>query len=105
MSLEPDYDNYSYEELLDVFENIDRDSFPERFNKVARLLGKDTSSGALADDTDEVGEDKTAACSELAKVVRVKRINDYFDSLSDSGSELNAGDCDTGSYSGGGSGD
>ncbi|WP_282099250.1 hypothetical protein [Pseudoalteromonas luteoviolacea] len=44
MSLEPDYDSYSYEELLDVFENIDRDSFPERFNKVARLLGKDTSS-------------------------------------------------------------
>ncbi|MBQ4810293.1 hypothetical protein J8M20_03050 [Pseudoalteromonas luteoviolacea] len=46
-----------------------------------------------------------ATCSELAKVVRVKRINDYFDSLSDSGSELNAGDCDAGSYSDGGSSD
>ena len=105
MSFEPDYDSYSYEDLLDVFENIDRANYPERFNKVARLLGKDISSEALADETGEVGEEKTSARSELAKAARVKRINNYFDSLSDSGSELNAGGFDAGSYSDGGSGD
>ncbi|HFQ4902217.1 TPA: hypothetical protein ACGU4U_004259 [Vibrio vulnificus] len=105
MSFEPDYDSYSYENLLDVFENIDRENYPERFNKVARLLGKDISSEASADDSGEVGEEKTVACSELAKAARVKRINAYFDSLSDSGSELNSGDYDLGSYSDGGTGD
>jgi len=105
MSFEPDYDSYSYEDLLDVFENIDRENYPERFNKVARLLGKDISSEALADETGDVGEEKTSASSELAKAARVKRINNYFDSLSDSGAELNAGDYDAGSYSDGGSGD
>ncbi|MEQ3513996.1 hypothetical protein ABMY35_11725 [Pseudoalteromonas sp. BZB3] len=105
MSFEPDYDSYSYEDLLDVFENIDRENYPERFNKVARLLGKDISSEALADETGDVGEEKTSACSELAKAARAKCINDYFDSLSDSGSELNAGGYDAGSYSDGGTGD
>ncbi|KZN55029.1 hypothetical protein N474_16290 [Pseudoalteromonas luteoviolacea CPMOR-2] len=105
MSLEPDYASYSYEDLLDFFENIDRESFPELYNKVARLLGKDIRAEVLADDTIEVVEEKTVVRSELAKAVKAKRINDYFDSLSDSGSELYTGECDAESYSDDGSGD
>jgi hypothetical protein len=41
MSSEPDYEKYSREELLDVYENIDRDKYPERFKKVKWLLGMD----------------------------------------------------------------
>lgn len=36
--MEPKFENYSYEELLDVHKHIDRDAYPDRFLKVTELL-------------------------------------------------------------------
>ena len=40
MFSEPDYDKYIYEQLLDVNENIDKEQYPERFNKIKKCLIK-----------------------------------------------------------------
>lgn len=38
MSFEPDYNLYSASELVDVYEHIDRESFPERFQKICEIM-------------------------------------------------------------------
>lgn len=42
---EPDYDNYTYYELVDVRSNIDGGKFPERKQRVERLLSEKFSDG------------------------------------------------------------
>ncbi|MCU7553776.1 RDD family protein [Alteromonas sp. ASW11-19] len=34
----PEFQNYTYDELLDVRQNIDREQFPERYSEVNRLI-------------------------------------------------------------------
>ncbi len=79
MSSEPDYEKYSREELLDVYENIDRENHPERFKKIKWLLGMDISDSE-EDDCD----------ADLTELNKTRRINNFFDSLSDSGSEFHS---------------
>lgn len=87
MSSEPDYEKYSREELLDVYKNIDRDNYPERFKKIMWLLGMDIS------DSEEGYFDADPKLSELNKT---RRIKNYFDSLNDSGSEFHSDTYDSG---------
>ena len=39
MESEPDFESYSRQELLEIYEVIDRQAYPERFHKVKSLLG------------------------------------------------------------------
>jgi hypothetical protein len=97
MHLEPDYETFSEDELIDVYENIDRENYPERFKKVMMLLG-------IKDPNTEVTEYIEAVETLDPNPIRkAKRINDFFDSLSDSGSEYHSGgDGDGGGGDGGG---
>lgn len=84
MQAEPDYESYSKDELIDVYENIDRKSYPARFKKVMHLLGiKSSNTGA----TEYYEEIETLDSDPINKA---KRINDFFDSLSDSGSSYHS---------------
>ena len=103
MSYEPDYDSYSYEELVDVFRNIDLERYPDRFNKVVKLLGKDIRALLLSEDIDDRTDEEISVDSDLAGVLKAKRINDFFDSLSYSGSEFHAGESGPSASSDGGS--
>lgn len=38
MSLEPNYESYSNSELLDVYENIDRNNYSDRFHKLCEIM-------------------------------------------------------------------
>lgn len=38
MSFKPDYQAYSYEELLDVYNNVDREAYPHRFQEVCDVM-------------------------------------------------------------------
>ena len=89
---EPDYKKCSYDELVDVYEHIDKEKYPERFKMVALLLGKNTDGGA-----DFSGENpfewpasklkEIEDTPELAEMKKMKRIEEFFDSLSESGAE------------------
>jgi len=103
---EPDYEKYSYDELIDVYEHIDRNLYPDRFKKIAMLLGKsaeDNDASPLVKEFDKqpskpkVLED-TPEISELKKL---QRIDYFFDSLSESGSEYHSTSSSEGGYSGG----
>jgi hypothetical protein len=50
-NFEPDYERYSYKELLDVRTHIDREQFPERLRVVERLILK-KGNGKNIDDED-----------------------------------------------------
>jgi hypothetical protein len=95
---EPDFDDYSEDELIDAYENIDRDSYPERFQKVMQLLGIKNPNTEI---TEYAVEIETLDSNPIKKA---KRINDFFDSLSDSGSEYHSSSCGGGGFDGGGDG-
>jgi len=98
MHPEPDYKSYSTDELIDVYENIDRENYPERFKKVMLLLGID-------DPNTEISEHYEGVESfDSDPIKKAKRINDFFDSLSDSGSDYHSGGCGGGGFDGGGDG-
>ncbi len=94
MHPEPDYESYSEDELIDIYENIDRKNYPERFKKVKSLLGINESNT----DTSEHFEKVEVLNSD--PINKAKRINDFFDSLSDSGSDYHSDSC--GGFDGGG---
>jgi hypothetical protein len=92
---EPDYDKFSYDDLIDVYENIDKEAFPERFTKINTLLEAKTM---------EWDKFRTTVPN-----VKAKRINDFFDSLTETRSEYhsnsNGSDYGSGDVVGCGSGD
>jgi hypothetical protein len=98
MNPEPDFDTYSEDELIDVYENIDRENYPERFKKVMALLGIKDPNTEITEYIDEV---ETLGSN---PIIKAKRINDFFDSLSDSGSGYHSGDFGCGGSDGGGDG-
>jgi hypothetical protein len=62
--MEPQYGKYTFEELLDVHQHIDRDAYPDRFLKISKLIaqkkndmscGKEyqNEEGSSADNEDE----------------------------------------------------
>jgi hypothetical protein len=92
---EPDYDKFSYDDLTEVYENIDREAFPERFKKISTLL-----------------EDKVMAWDKFRSTdpnVKAKRINEFFDSLTETHSDYhtnsNGADYGSGDVVGCGGGD
>lgn len=84
--VEPDYSKYSREELLDVFENIDRERFPKRFRHVAVLLGKDVSNFSFVDDEEEI-----EVSPEMAAINKAQRIEEFFENISEVNAELFSG--------------
>jgi len=89
---EPDYDKFSYDDLIDVYENIDREAFPERFKKISIILEAKVMEWDKFRTTDPN--------------VKTKRINDFFDSLTETHSEYhtNSNGTDFGSGDAGGCG-
>lgn len=105
MSVEPEYETFSREELIDVYEHIDRERFPDRFKKIQILLGFHD----IADNIDESATGKNEAQEfdvdpEIAKINKAKRIDDFFNSLSEHNSEYHADSSYSGDISGGGDG-
>ncbi|KGJ91953.1 hypothetical protein [Colwellia psychrerythraea] len=99
MHPEPDYESYSEDELIDVYENIDRENYPDRFKKVKSLLAIKVSNTEISEHFEEV------EVLNSDPIKKAQRINDFFDSLNDSGVDYRSGSCDGfdgGSDSGGG---
>jgi len=99
---EPDYEKYSFDELIDVYEHVDREKYPDRFKKVALLLGETLEENNTSLVTREVNKQpsrpkKLEDTPEVAEMKKMQRIEEFFDSLSESGSEYHSG-----SYCGGG---
>jgi hypothetical protein len=46
---EPDYEKFSYDELIDVYENIDRVKYSERFEKIKCHLNKLATQSSQAE--------------------------------------------------------
>jgi hypothetical protein len=64
------YKNYSLEELEDVFENIDRDKYPERFEEVSKLIDEKSSSSEMTTEDaiyieEKKGIDSPTGCEKL----------------------------------------
>ena len=64
------YKNYSLEELEDVFENIDRDKYPERFEDVSKLIDEKSSSSEMTTEDaiyieESKGLDSLAGCEKI----------------------------------------
>lgn len=93
----PNFNEYSWEELLDVYEKIDREKFPERFATVATLLGKLEIPAVLASDIDANIEDHID--EETSQLRKAQRINEFFNSI-----ESGHSDCLSPGYGDGGSG-
>jgi len=114
MQSEPDYEKYSYDDLIDVYEHIDRNLYPDRFKKIAILLDKSVVEKELPSVTNEFDKpaskpNKIEDTSEIAELKKMQRIDGFFDSLSESGSEYHSasfggGGC-SGDDDGGGGGD
>ena len=103
---EPDYEKYSYDELIDVYEHIDREKYPDRFKKVALLLGETIEESDIPSVASEVNkppskQNKLEDTPEVAEMKKMQRIDDFFDSLSESGSEYHSGSFCGGGDSGG----
>ena len=49
-NFEPDYEKYSYKELLDVLAHIDREQFPERLRVVERLISNKENDKNIDDE-------------------------------------------------------
>jgi len=99
MSSEPNFESYTEDELIDIYENIDRENYPERFNKVKRLLGIMDANYTATESPEEVES------LQSDPIRKAKKINDFFDSLSDSSSAYHSGSCgglDGGGCDGGG---
>lgn len=68
--MEPDYQNYSLEDLHSVTQRIDRDKYPERYEKVVALISERESSEKMSND-DQVyieeskGFDSKLGCERL----------------------------------------
>ncbi|MFT4807336.1 MAG: hypothetical protein ACI9LX_000653 [Paraglaciecola sp.] len=59
--MEPKFESYTYEELLDVHKHIDRDAYPDRFLKVTELLETkkvDTQSSVNSESDTDIREDE-----------------------------------------------
>ena len=84
MESEPNFMSYTRRELLEIYEKIDRNAYPERFEKVEVLLGLSDNSDALED---------LNVDPEQAAIHKARRIEEFFESL----------DGNTGGYSSSGS--
>jgi hypothetical protein len=42
-----DYSTYSYSELLDIYQNIDKEAFPERYKEIQNLLAEKEEDGEV----------------------------------------------------------
>jgi len=94
MHSEPDFESYTEDELIDIYENIDRQSYPERFNKVKRLLSINDSGSTATEYIEE------AEALRADPIKKAQKINNFFDSLSDLGSAYHSDGC--GGFDGGG---
>ena len=108
MRSEPNYEKYSYDELIDVYEHIDRNLYPDRFKKIALLLGENVEEKEVPSVTNEFDKppskpNKIVDTPEIAEFKKIQRIDNFFDSLSESGSEYHSGSF--GGDDGGGGGD
>lgn len=105
----PDYSSLSREDLIDVYENIDREKYPERFKEIVRYLGlcpRELGLNASFFVDEEFEELETTP--EQAEINKARRIEEFFDSLSDTGSDYlssSGGDAGLGGGDGFGSGD
>ena len=52
--MEPDYSKYTAEELIDVYNNIDRDSYPDRFKRLLDEIEARKSTVGFVRDGDEI---------------------------------------------------
>lgn len=110
MTPEPDYEKYSIEELIDVYEHIDRENFPDRFKKVALLLNKyneDYGDFSTKHETEASPEESIEIkdSPEITEMKKMKRIDEFFNSLSDSGSTYHSDSFSNNVCSGGDIGD
>ncbi|ALU44196.1 hypothetical protein [Pseudoalteromonas rubra] len=87
MDHEPGYTAYSLEELIDVYNHIDRARFPYRFIKILRLLKKDLRAYFTAGEINKYAPE--SLLPEQAHVRRAEHISNYFESfhVEDSGSD------------------
>ena len=53
--MEPDYSKYTAEELVDVYNNIDRDSYPDRFKRIQDEIEARKSTVGFVRDDDKIG--------------------------------------------------
>lgn len=84
MESEPNFESYSREELLEIYEAIDRNAYPERFEKVKALLGfKDAKNIAFHEDNEDVEIDPA-----IAELNKTRRIKEYFDSLEENDTSI-----------------
>lgn len=51
--MEPDFESYTLDELLDAKEHLDRDNYPDRFAKVCNLIESKAKSDAQVNDSEE----------------------------------------------------
>ncbi|MBO1257063.1 hypothetical protein J3L16_15320 [Alteromonas sp. 5E99-2] len=59
--MEPKFESYTYKELLDVHKHIDRDAYPDRFQKISELLEAKkvgTPSSLNSESDNELAEDQ-----------------------------------------------
>jgi hypothetical protein len=92
----PDYNKLSRDELIDVYENIDGEKHPERLEKVKSLLGLKNLN---AEDLDKF---EPTGIIETDEVKKAKRIDEFFDSLSESHSEYHRSHSGSDGFSSGG---
>ncbi|MCC5856155.1 MAG: RDD family protein [Idiomarina sp.] len=59
MAPQPNYSDYTYEELLDVVSRIDKDSYPERYNLVMQEIAERTPTETNIDERVELDKYKT----------------------------------------------
>ncbi|MDT0584358.1 hypothetical protein [Brumicola blandensis] len=108
MKSEPQFESYTQDELYEILHSIDKDAYPERYKKVVSILG--LTNEIFGDDAETLDDDSSIEVDpELAEINKTKRINDFFDSLSDYDSEYlsdgsGGGDFDGGGFGGGADG-
>lgn len=102
MESEPDFESYSRKELLEIYEVIDRQAYPERFQKVKSLLGFDEQEGEHVI-IGQADDDHPKIDPQLQQINKANRIKEYFDSLAENDSNLMSSNY--GYYDGGGTGD
>jgi hypothetical protein len=72
--LNPNYDSYSYEELLDAREYIDHEAFPERFVLLNNLISKRKNEPELPITTAEIPFDLNKKRKEIVADIRSTKL-------------------------------
>ena len=103
MDSEPNFESYSRRELLEIYEVIDREAYPERFQKVKSLLGLSDAQEGSDEDAFIYEGDDLEIDPQIAEMNKARRIKEFFDSLEENDSSLMSSDY--GSGDGGGTGD